>query len=1059
MNKILRLFLAISLLITCFTVNVVADDTDTPKTPTEQKDKTSDVTSMSESEPQILSDDEPELIEYTVEQLENGDIVLTFDSKEHAKLVDIVYFEEVSKAKAGPSGVWKDSLIFAENKVVVTFNVIKNILQLKKGSTYKVHIAVSQNGIIDTTSQEITLNKGTENWDITAWVDDDSNLFIESTNSFINNHINWISLDEENYIDGYDGGPLFNNDEIINTDEYACVPGSYLKTFKLQNNVDYKVQINYYGEDGDKSASNRFYVNSVQFNYEQMIGPNLVGEVKNGTLYIKSENNSPEGIDYLNALYNNSHHYSDELSFNIAIDEGMCGVAGFNSEIFEHYEEGLKIKLYKYLHNIDYADSDKNELVLRVPGMGMCKVLFTLNKEAMKSKIGLNASVDENGIISLKIEGDGVFEKVLNGDYQLTYEPIMSLSNEEQKINSNFLSFDTANNIVLIKCYFGVVRSLTFSVKNEDELIGYFILDDYYAKMPYDNISPTKYVEAGSEEAKNIIKSLRENEDFVSYKDDLLNNSIALGTRTIEFGITNTMQTWMPYFLGNANKLGVDYSNSIPLKTYVNTANFSYDGQLTTSLNLHSPKPYSLETDIDYAINIPSSSISKLGIADGDFSDVVLAIVDSNTLKEIDFQITPLAINDDSTAYHLYFSHQFNQGSLILYNKANVKKVRSIEAPVVYAFENDFEGMKTFVDAQLKNGWKVFNKIDDIEQKLYPYYNTDKYLVGVINEGENGYVDVYKVLETNWVEIPEIQAIQDTKGNIIISYKDINKVTDYNDFLSNMSPEFSIKIANKPETIFNSGIRTDNTNKTWTLDYGNIFDIADKLDAGVKYNITIVPSLFGVKLDSTKSVDCYVTINKNSPVAKPVGSLDNGIVGVLNSDAKTHLNEKHPGSSITINRISTSFNSDVSKTDIDKYFKSFGLSANNSISLNIYLSVDYTTDGTSHYTEAMPYEYSGKYVDLSINVSLDAMAKLGITKENYSTQEIVVLREHNGEVTELPATLEAVKVGETIISFKVKFKTDKMSLFSVANKSSVVRPSSGNPSVSTKKPVVNTAAK
>ena len=223
--------------------------------------------------------------------------------------------------------------------------------------------------------------------------------------------------------------------------------------------------------------------------------------------------------------------------------------------------------------------------------------------------------------------------------------------------------------------------------------------------------------------------------------------------------------------------------------------------------------------------------------------------------------------------------------------------------------------------------------------------------------------------------------------------------------------------------------------------------------------------MFGVKLDNTKSVGCDVTINKNSPAAKPTGSLDSSVMGVLSSDAKTYLHDKHSGSSITINNISTSFNSDVSQTDIDKYFKSFGLSANNSISLNIYLGVNYIVDGTSYYTEMMPYDYSGKYVDLSIDVSLDAMSKLGITKENYSTQEIIVLREHNGDVTVLPATLEAVKVGDTIISFKVKFKTDKMSLFSVANKNSVVKPSNGNSSASTgnnipvKKPVVNTVAK
>ena len=1073
MRKLLTIFLSFSLLITVFTINAFAEDKGDVQGTTETSDEPFDLNegqNLQGEVPTVESTPEPQaeaLPGYTVVQEDNGDLVLTFDSKEHAELVDIVYFEEVSKAKAGPSGVWKDSLVFAENKVVVTFNVIKNILQLKNGSTYNVYIAVSQNGIIDTASQEITLNKGTENWDITAWVDDDSNLFIESTNSFINNHINWISLDEEEYIDGYDGGPLFNNDEIINTDEYACVPGSYLKTFKLQNNVDYKVQIIYYGEDGDKSASNRFYVNSVQFNYEQMIGPNLVGEVKNGTLYIKSENNSPEGIDYLNALYNNSHHYSDELSFNIAIDEGMCGVGGFNSEIFEHYEGGLKIKLYKYLHNIDYADSDKNELVLRVPGMGMCKVLFTLNKEAMESKIGLNASVDENGIISLKIEEDGVFEKVLNGDYQLTYEPIMSLSNEEQKINSNFSSFDTENNIVLIKRYFGAVRSLAFSVKNEDELIGYFVLDDYYAKMPYDNISPTKYVEAGSEEAKNIIKSLRENEDFVSYKDDLLNNSIALDTRTIEFGITNTMQTWMPYFLGNANKLGVDYSNSIPLKTYVNTANFSYDGQLTTSLNLHSPKPYSLETDIGYAINIPSSSISKLGIADGDFSDVVLAIVDSNTLKEIDFQITPLAINDDSTAYHLYFSHQFNQGSLILYNKANVKKVRSIEAPMVYAYENDFEGMKSFIDAQLKDGWKVFDKIDDVEQKLYPYYDTDKYLVGIVNEGKDGYVDVYKVLETEWAIIPEIQAKQNENGDLIISYKDMAQVEEYNDFLSNSSyPTFEIQTpSNSVDVIEGNSIKVDKVNKTWTYAFDDLVNYSN-LAYGKDYKITVHPRLFNVATSRDNLAECLFTVTKTWPYTVDLFPIETSGQNMVKEYLLEYYENKYQGSVVTIDKVAVEYTKYVSNDNLNKYFKVYGLNHNNCIPLDISLSVQYTVDGTSTVKESnVPYDHPNQYIDVVLNVSSETMNKIGITEDNLS--DITVLREHNGKVDELAVTVEPVTVNGMIISFKVTFKTDKMSLFSLANKNSIVRPSSGgsgsgsSSTITTpvKKPVVNTSAK
>ena len=63
-------------------------------------------------------------------------------------------------------------------------------------------------------------------------------------------------------------------------------------------------------------------------------------------------------------------------------------------------------------------------------------------------------------------------------------------------------------------------------------------------------------------------------------------------------------------------------------------------------------------------------------------------------------------------------------------------------------------------------------------------------------------------------------------------------------------------------------------------------------------------------------------------------------------------------------------------------------------------------------------------------------------------------------------TSEKVKAGDVIISYKVKFKTDKMSLFAVANKNSIFKPSSGgsgnggsSATVPVKKPVVNTVAK
>ena len=57
------------------------------------------LSSKSETEFQILSDSESndDLAGYTVEQIDNGDGVITFESAEHAKLVGWVTFEEVMK--------------------------------------------------------------------------------------------------------------------------------------------------------------------------------------------------------------------------------------------------------------------------------------------------------------------------------------------------------------------------------------------------------------------------------------------------------------------------------------------------------------------------------------------------------------------------------------------------------------------------------------------------------------------------------------------------------------------------------------------------------------------------------------------------------------------------------------------------------------------------------------------------------------------------------------------------------------------------------------------------
>ena len=188
----------------------------------------------------------------------------------------------------------------------------------------------------------------------------------------------------------------------------------------------------------------------------------------------------------------------------------------------------------------------------------------------------------------------------------------------------------------------------------------------------------------------------------------------------------------------------------------------------------------------------------------------------------------------------------------------------------------------------------------------------------------------------------------------------------------------------------------------------------------------------------------------------------------LKIDALSYLKELYPDKDLTLDNyqsisLDTSYN--VSEQVNDKYFKIYGLSLDNAILMDIGLNI---TFGAGIFVESIqiPYEYPNKPITLDFTFSLNQMSKLGVTKDNYSSQTVTVLREHNGQVDELAATITPVKIGDTIISFKVTFKTDKMSLFALANSKSIVKPSSGgsgnggsSATVPVKKPVVNTAAK
>ena len=306
--------------------------------------------------------------------------------------------------------------------------------------------------------------------------------------------------------------------------------------------------------------------------------------------------------------------------------------------------------------------------------------------------------------------------------------------------------------------------------------------------------------------------------------------------------------------------------------------------------------------------------------------------------------------------------------------------------------------------------------------------------------GESSYKEVKIKLGSLTVDKPYLNIVPDISGVASIKFdsqEDLNKL-DKGEYQLN----YLLYCGNEKETqIDRNSLIFDYDNKTVYA--------AMNLVGGETYSINLVKGE-EIIASGTYYVD-------STPVIDQVALSQNIDEDKLLDYVNTYYDSLYPNVNYNISSVGI-YTDVVQDTDIDKYFKIYSLSDSNSLILDISL---YPTAlyGNVEILK-IPYDRPGEYIKLELSASLEQMSKLGINKDNYAQNEIVVLREHDGKVDELVATLEPVIVGDTIISFKVKFETDKMSFFAIANKSSVIKPSTSfSGGSSTRKPVVNTSAK
>ena len=1010
MRKLLTIFLVFSLLITIFTMNTFAEGENDGKETSEPQSEVLDdrsatgsqdgLESISQNESpdtqEVLESQSEELLDYTVTQEENGNVVLVFNSKEYAEAVEYIYFEEVSKIKAGSYGIYKDSLIFEENKVTVTYNIISNILQLKNGSTYKVYILYAQNGVINEDYREITLTKGVEDWEISARVDTDGNLIISSTNSIINNNIISVRLSSENYEEGYDTYISFDHEEIEHTDEYVVISGDYIKTYKLLKDVNYNIEIVYSGVDGDQSASKIITVNPVKFNFDQMIGPELTGRVDDGILYIESKDNNPEGYEFLRLYYNYPKEYGNSCYFEVYKNGEINRFNFYDGCRFNLCENSLLINLLDFKFSKDLDINDNHKLYLRVPGKGLSEITFAINEDSMK-------------LDSATITQDEIGNIIISANPSLKLESVNSIE---------FFSLDLSeSNKVKYYDYFTDI----YDEKTGNLVIPYSYIkasnlkgdEDYRVFLWYDDssreISSSYRLNKGSER-KNVPQySVSENNkgdivitvddpSFLDYKIDIrLKDSE--GFKYIRFKNDDVIKDLssktitVPYDLIKKSQLSKEQYD----------VEFEGDDFYAYFFRFYVP------STIEITRGSELEPIPEFTIEQKDNGDIVLSSKSQELINHIEDIIY-------SKPYIKAGPNAFLENSLIkgdneLVIPYQVVKYSRLEPGITYTFKIEFDDDSVFYydersekELYIKTGSMLLNS-----EKMSIGRENNVVCINFENQDDLKKLENETYLITYHVDGSVEKETAVSKNSLVFDYSN-NKVYIINEL--------------KGEEYYMLNLMDNET----CLAYGFVYSSSMPL------------------LD-------IVSINEKLYLDK------------IKKDAASYIQKLYPETGVIVDDVYFSEDFDVLDSDVDKYFKVYGLSLDNAFVVDVSMCAAFRAGGLWS-SQKVPYDYPNEFVEVKLTLSLEQMAKLGITKENYSTQEIVVLREHNGEVTELPATLEAVKTGETIISFKVKFKTDKMSLFSVANKNSIVKPSSGSggsSSTSTvtpaRKPVVNTAAK
>lgn len=997
MRKLITIFLAFSLLVTVFTVNTFAEGENdvqgTTITPEGILDQNNNPNPLEENttaggtpEPQA-----EELIDYTVEQNADGDLILTFDSKEHADQVEIVYFEEVSKAKAGPSGVPRENLKYNNATVTVTADIIVNVLQLKNNYTYKVYYGFYIEGV-DNAPKEITLSVGANDFEVTANVDKNGNLVIGSTNTYILEHTTSISIECENNNPDFDAYVGFFLDEFEYINGSLYVPYDYLNCYKLDKNQNYYVNIQYKTSYGESWVTNKLQLGTVQFsNFEVQKGPELTGYVDDGVLHIGSKDGLAAGYSFMNSFWANEIG-TEKAGYLVASINGyMCHFTLRKFE-FDLDEDGLRINLLndETLKKIDIGDNYK--LYIRVPGEGISEITFSVEENSMKLD---SATIIQN------TKGDIIISS--NGD--------LKFSNVTQ------INFRSENSE-----YYDSIFPSQFTVKDDKIHIPYVAIEK---------------------------SNLKENHN---YQVTLIYDSVRTLIVDTSFALLEGSQKKdLPEFTAIQDKDGNIVLNIDDDSFIENIYGIRFHGVNNSGYAYFKIEQLKMDS-INKTQTIPYETIQKSQLTPGLY-EIMFHYIDSNKYYFNGFSRKQINVDLGTTLSEIpeFDMYQEDNGNIVIESE-DQKLLDSVQFVYYAQMNNQRAGSPSFSEGLLvREEGKITIPYQAVKYSwLEPdtYYefrlqlkSDDIYLIEDGNDTKDVFIKTGSLIN----DAKYLEFSYENNGVLSLIFDDIN-------YLTNLE-NGTYKINYFPDRTL--------VEETFVPVDSLIFDYKNKI----------------VYITSVDKIDGFVRMNVvEGEKILTTGSMHFDFSGIHIDDSERHLDDeevvkyvsdqissKYPNATINIDKIDLSCSVLVEQEEAEKYFKVYGLTENNSLAVELNIYVNYTIDGSGTYS-IMGYDVPGAFIDVTLSITPEQMSKIGITEDNLT--DIAVLREHNGTVDELAATVKPVTVNGTIISFKVMFKTDKMSLFSLANKNSIVRPSSGESgsgsssvTTPTKKPVVNTAAK